>query len=74
MGVGRERSLVSTLFFLFCDGWYLGAAECGSRPVIWGQGLQGSIFMGRKIYFLKVICKADYNQGDAGLRFLIVCR
>lgn len=34
MGVGRERSLVSTLFFLFCDGWYLGAVECGCRPVI----------------------------------------
>ena len=64
MGVGRVRSLVSTLFFLFCGGWYLGAAECGCRPVIRGQGLQGSIFMGLKIYFLKVICKADYNQGE----------
>ena len=34
MGMGRERNLVSTLFFLFCGGWYLGAAECGCRPVI----------------------------------------
>ena len=34
MGMGRERNLVSTLFFLFCGGWYLGAVECGCRPVI----------------------------------------
>lgn len=49
---------------------------CDLRP---GRGLQGSIFMGPKIYFLKAICKADYKRmgtewSDAELYFQILCR
>lgn len=51
------------LFFLFWGGWCCEAIQgwsqdCDLRP---GQGLQGSIFMGLEICFLKAICKADEN-------------
>lgn len=63
-GAFPTSCLLSTLSFLFfgvadamgpCRRW---SQACELRA---GQGLQGSIFMGLKIYFLKAICKADDN-------------